>query len=148
MRLSRLLVLTMILLAVSAGIASAADVCFEDAFGQVLIAKALTLPTANNCKAVNGFKKDSQLVFGGTVCRTWDNSYLVFSLQFGTVQFDPIDGGSIVFWLNPSTFEGFVRYLDWHIMDSPPGPAAYVGGFSSGQIGKVLCPAVRRFGLP
>jgi hypothetical protein len=128
---------------VSAATASAADVCFQDSFGQVLVAKALTLPTANNCKPVNGFKKDSQLVFSGTVCKTWNNSHLVFSLQFGTVQFVPIDGGSLVFWLDPSDYEGFGRWLNWHI-DDQAANTGFADGFT---ISKVLCPATRRFGL-
>src|SRR5262245_66407634 len=81
--LSKASLLAAILLLTGAAGASADDLCFRDTtFGNLFVAKNLTLPTANNCKIFNGFLADTFDPIFGNVCKTHNNLNYVFNLQF------------------------------------------------------------------
>ena len=133
--LSRTLFIAVMLLLTGAAAASAADQCFGDNLGNVYVAKGFTLPPVNNCKTFNGFLNGLYYPVFGNVCKSNNNLYYIFNLQYSA-------GASYVsfstFYLDPGTLSGSGVLL---------GPDYGSGGSSLPfNISKVLCPAIRRFG--
>jgi hypothetical protein len=118
--------------------AEAVDLCFEDTLGQVYVAKALAMPTANNCKTFNGYVSGVTSTVTGNVCKTRNNNFFYFNLHsnIGTlsVRF-------VTFNLNASTLEGNGRLLN------PDYGVGSLGSFSDFGIEKVTCPPGRFFGF-
>jgi hypothetical protein len=117
--------------------AEAADQCFQDTeTDQVYVAKALTLPTANNCKTVNGYISGVASAVAGTVCKTKNNAFYYFNLQ---VNNGVLDIYSVVFNVNASSLLGSGR--------KSGGIFAPSGTFTDFGISKVTCPPDRFFGF-
>lgn len=118
--------------------AEAADQCFQDNLGQVYVAKALTMPTANNCKTFNGYISGVASAVTGNVCKTKGNAFFFFNLH---VNNGALDAYSVVFQLNASTLVGGNgRVLN-------PGYFGSLGTFTPFTIDKVACPPDRFFGF-
>jgi len=119
---------------VLAGAAAAwADTCFGDSQGNVLVGKGLVLPSANNCKAFNGFYNFTFFPVSGNVCKSFNNQFYLFNLTTGSVNNSFFD----TFFIATGTNTGSGNFL---FPDFGSGGAA--NGFN---ISKILCP-FRQFG--
>jgi len=129
--LSKVFFIALIVLLTGATSASANDLCVLDTtFGNLFVAKNLTLPTANNCKTFNGFLAATDSAVFGNVCKTHDNQAYFFNLHHSAD--NNIRAASVTFYLLVSTLTGF-------------------GVFDNGNLTffypqKVPCPATRHFG--
>jgi len=120
---------------VLAGAAAAwADTCFADSFGNVYVGKGLVLPSANNCKAFNGFFNFTFEPLAGNVCKSFNNQFYVFNLTSGEVNFAFFN----TFFIATGTNTGSGNFL---FPDFGSG-----GAFTSFNIAKVICP-FKQFGF-
>jgi len=135
--LSKASLLAAILLLTGAAGASASDLCFLDTtFGNLFVAKNLTLPTADNCKTFSGFIAGTFNPVSGNVCNTHNNLDYVFDLQFSVGADTP---GFAPFYLYVPTLAGVGAF--YH-----PDFGAGGGSVRGFSIQKVPCPAARHFG--
>jgi hypothetical protein len=136
MRPKALLIAAIVLFMCSTG-ASAADLCFLDTtYGNLFVAKNLTLPTPDNCKTFNGFFAGTFDPISGNVCNTHNNLDYVFNVQFSV---GPDTPGFSPFYLYVPTLTGSGTY--YH-----PQFGAGGGSAAAFNIQKVACPATRHFG--
>ena len=94
-------------LTVSAG---AADLCVRDDFGNLFVAKSLSLPTADNCNTVNGFFAGTKDPISGNVCKTHNNAEYYFNLHY-SVDNGYGGTGAAPFYLAAGTLVGSGYYL-------------------------------------
>lgn len=60
----------------------AADMCFVDDFGSVLVGSKFSFPSAGTCKSFNGYELSSNgCIISGTACGTSDNGRIAFHLE-------------------------------------------------------------------
>jgi hypothetical protein len=125
------------LLLAGAAAAPAADLCIRDTtYNQLWIGKGVTLPTANNCKVFIGYQQNTYETVSGTVCKTGDNRYYFFNLQFSLGY---TDAGTFVFYLTSAERTGAGNYLNWDVGND--------AGFADPvSVSQAVCPSVRRFG--
>ncbi|PWU17245.1 MAG: hypothetical protein C5B48_16235 [Candidatus Rokuibacteriota bacterium] len=135
--LSKALFSALIVLLAGATGGSADDLCFLDTtFGNLFVAKNLTLPTADNCKIVNGFLAVTFDPIFGNVCKAHSNLDYVFNLQFNVGGDAP---GFAPFYLYVPTLSGAGAF--YH-----PDFRGINGNVAGFNIHKVPCPATRHFG--
>jgi hypothetical protein len=134
-KLSKALGVAILLVLGGVTAATAADGCITDGFGQVLVGKSLSLPAANACKPFNGFINNTYTTLNGNVCKTHDNAFYIFNIQFGYHS----DGGQVVFYLNTGSLAGQGKWLNYDTGSND-------GFVDTTTFTKTLCPAVRRFG--
>jgi nucleoside-specific outer membrane channel protein Tsx len=136
-RLSRIVLVAVAVSLAGTAAASAADLCILDTtYNQLWIGKSVTLPTANNCKVFIGYRQNTYETVSGTVCKTGDNQYYFFNLQFSLGY---TDAGTFVFFLSSSSRTGLGTYLNWDLGND--------AGFADPvNLSQTVCPSVRRFG--
>jgi len=62
--------------------AHAADACYQDGFGDILVFKKFKLPRAGDCQPLNGYQSSSNCLLDGTVCGTSDNTRVRFHFNY------------------------------------------------------------------
>jgi len=136
-RLSVALSVALVLL-LGGATAEATDQCFEDTFtGHVYVAKALAMPTANDCKTFNGYISGVASAVAGNVCKTKNNAFFYFNLH---VNNGALDAYFVASQLNALTLDGTGRILN-------PGFFGSLGNFTAITFNKVTCPPDRFFGF-
>jgi len=70
-----------LMLALGTGTARAADMCLQDDYNSVLVAKNFKFPRAGDCKPVDGYELGTGCVISGTACGTSNNVDVRFNLS-------------------------------------------------------------------
>ena len=122
------------MLVLAGAVAASADTCFVDSLGDVYVGKGLVLPSANNCKAFNGFFNFEFFPLSGNVCKSFNNQFYVFNLTSGSVNQSFFN----TFFIATGTNTGSGNFL---FPDFGSG-----GAFTSFNIAKVICP-FKQFGF-
>jgi hypothetical protein len=74
--------------------AHAADACWQDSLGDIMVFKNFRMPRAGDCKPLTGHQHASYATLDGTICGTSDGSALVLNFtyminadRFGTTRY-------------------------------------------------------------
>src|SRR5262245_37187190 len=70
-----------LMFALGNGTTWAADMCLQDDYYSVLVAKNFRFPRAGDCKPVNGYELGTGCVLSGTACGTSNNVDVRFNLS-------------------------------------------------------------------
>jgi hypothetical protein len=74
--------------------AHAADACYQDTYGDIVVFKNFRMPRAGDCKPLTGHQHNSWITLDGTICGSSDGTdvalnftYLSNAQLFGTVHY-------------------------------------------------------------
>jgi hypothetical protein len=84
MKVSKLALLTSLLLLLGASRALALDMCFQDDFASILVGQSFRFPGPGRCKSFNGYQNGngSGCLISGEACGTSDNGRVKFNLTW------------------------------------------------------------------
>jgi len=135
-KVSRAVFVALALVLLGAGGVWAADTCYEDNFGNVLVGKNFKLPKAGACNLFNGYFSGQYFPAVGNVCHTTDPDV---AIRFNLFSSNPTGvTAKVVAYtchLDPTTLQGFCYDCQ------TPGACVFVSSFK-----KIICPVPRPFG--